>query len=389
MTRANGHFQYFYSVAQHSINCYKEAKLRNYSEAVQVGCLLHDASESYISDITRPVKKNLSQYFLIEEKIQRIIYEKYALEDLSDEDLDRIKDVDDAMIYYEFIELMDEKIFDEVPYIAMKHNFSQEDFLDVENQFIHAYEVLTKKTTGNNFVGIDGCKGGYVAVNITEYGFNVEVFKSIKEICLKYSDSNCIMIDMPIGLPETENDIRPDGYARKILSSRASCVFNDPCRQAVYEEDYSKANKINKKVLGKGLSKQSFAISKKIRDLDEFLCTALEWKNKLIESHPEVCFTMLNFNGVFSAPIYENKKTPEGMEKRLKVLSKYYDKTDEIKELIYSNPGLKAFKDDIIDALCLAVTGRIGFKNGFKTIPEMPMKDSRGILMQMVYAFNM
>jgi predicted RNase H-like nuclease len=98
---------------------------------------------------------------------------------------------------------------------------------------------------------------------------------------------------------------------------------------------------------------------------------------------------MLNFNGVFSAPIYENKKTQEGIEKRLKVLSKYYDKTDEIKELIYSDPVLKAFKDDAIDALCLAVTGMIGFRNGFKTIPEIPMKDSRGILMQMVYAFNM
>lgn len=27
MTRANGHFEYFYSVGQHSINCYREAKI--------------------------------------------------------------------------------------------------------------------------------------------------------------------------------------------------------------------------------------------------------------------------------------------------------------------------------------------------------------------------
>ena len=48
MTRANGHCKHFYSVAQHSINCYKEAKARGYSERVQLGSLLHD--KSYISD---------------------------------------------------------------------------------------------------------------------------------------------------------------------------------------------------------------------------------------------------------------------------------------------------------------------------------------------------
>lgn len=156
MTRANGHFNHFYSVAQHSINCYKEAKSRNYSEAVQLGCLLHDASESYISDITRPVKKNLAQYFLIEEKLQRLIYEKYGLAHLSKEDLHKIKDIDDAVLYYEFIELMGEKIFDEKPYIAMNHNFAQEDFINVENQFIYSFEALTKESKGNSFVGIDG-----------------------------------------------------------------------------------------------------------------------------------------------------------------------------------------------------------------------------------------
>ena len=44
ITRANGHFKHFYSVAQHSINCYKEAKQRGYSQRVQLGCLMHDAS---------------------------------------------------------------------------------------------------------------------------------------------------------------------------------------------------------------------------------------------------------------------------------------------------------------------------------------------------------
>ncbi|WP_026886848.1 DUF429 domain-containing protein [Clostridium beijerinckii] len=41
--------------------------------------------------------------------------------------------------------------------------------------------------------------------------------------------------------------------------------------------------------------------------------------------------------------------------------------------------------DDVIDALCLAITGVIGLENGFETISEVPMDDKRGIKMQMVY----
>src|SRR5690625_1800702 len=77
--RANGHYRNFYSVAQHSLNCAKEAKKRGYSVKVQLGCLLHDASEAYISDVTRPVKKQLKNYLKIEEKLQNIIYQAYGL----------------------------------------------------------------------------------------------------------------------------------------------------------------------------------------------------------------------------------------------------------------------------------------------------------------------
>lgn len=47
MTRANGHFPEFYSVAQHSIQCCREAIARNYVPQVVMACLLHDASEAY------------------------------------------------------------------------------------------------------------------------------------------------------------------------------------------------------------------------------------------------------------------------------------------------------------------------------------------------------
>ena len=74
MTRANGHFPEFYSVAQHSIACGKEAAARGYSGRVILACLLHDASEAYLSDITRPVKAELDGYHKMEETLQNALY---------------------------------------------------------------------------------------------------------------------------------------------------------------------------------------------------------------------------------------------------------------------------------------------------------------------------
>ena len=63
LCRANGYTRHFYSVAQHSLNCAAEAKARGLSEDIQLACLLHDASEAYISDITRPVIKEPAEVY--------------------------------------------------------------------------------------------------------------------------------------------------------------------------------------------------------------------------------------------------------------------------------------------------------------------------------------
>lgn len=85
-------------------------------------------------------------------------------------------------------------------------------------------------------------------------------------------------------------------------------------------------------------------------------------------------------------PLHENKKTYEGTRKRIELLRHYYDKTEEIIVYASSNQKLRNLMDDVVDALCLAVTGMIGLENGLKSIPEEPMIDAKGLLMQMVYA---
>jgi len=186
MTRANGHCSHFYSVAQHSVHCYKEAKSRGYSERVQLGCLLHDASESYISDLTRPVKRNLPEYFAIEEKLQSVIYDRFGLGDLSAEEQKWIEDVDDTLLHYEFEALMDFRMFDPPPVLVTQHDFSQRDFTSVEKEFAAAFNRLTGVQKGYCCVGIDGCRGGWVAVYLTENDFEVKKFKTINDICNRY-----------------------------------------------------------------------------------------------------------------------------------------------------------------------------------------------------------
>ena len=110
LCRANGHFPHFYSVAQHCLNCMHEAAARGYSKRIQLGCLLHDASEAYLSDVTRPVKQELPKYLEIEEPLQEAIWRKYLGAELTEEEKVRVFEVDDAMLYYEFKALMDTRL---------------------------------------------------------------------------------------------------------------------------------------------------------------------------------------------------------------------------------------------------------------------------------------
>lgn len=142
--RANGHFPHFYSVAQHSINCMNEAKARGYSRSVQLGCLLHDASEAYLSDITRPIKPYLTEYLRIEKVLQQKIFNKWINPPLSENELDLIFKIDDDMLYYEFLNLMDKRIFDTERSLDSSPSLDFEDFSKIENRFIAEFYELTK-----------------------------------------------------------------------------------------------------------------------------------------------------------------------------------------------------------------------------------------------------
>lgn len=135
MTRANGHFPEFYSIAQHCIHCYEEARARQYSEKVALACLFHDASEAYLADITRPVKQYLEQYLILEQILQNAIYLKFLGSLPTKEEQKLISSVDDTLLYYEFEHYMGEKLFEYTPMIKSCPIFETLPFLQVEKQY--------------------------------------------------------------------------------------------------------------------------------------------------------------------------------------------------------------------------------------------------------------
>ncbi len=141
MCRANGHFAHFYSVAQHSLSCMREAKARGYSRRTQLACLLHDASEAYLSDVTRPIKGLMPEYLVFEKKLQDAIYEKY-LGTLSEKEQSEVSEADDCMLYYEFLTLTGMKLFEKEPMLKSKPVFDFVDFSRVETEFLNAFESL-------------------------------------------------------------------------------------------------------------------------------------------------------------------------------------------------------------------------------------------------------
>jgi len=143
-TRANGHIDHFYSVGQHCVNCALEAKARGLSKQVQLVCLLHDASESYLADVPRPVKHRLTGYAEIEERVTAVIEQALGVPKLTEAEQRSVREIDDALLYYEFMNLVGSKVFPEAPPIAMAHDYSLRDMAAVEAQFIALYQELSR-----------------------------------------------------------------------------------------------------------------------------------------------------------------------------------------------------------------------------------------------------
>lgn len=230
------------------------------------------------------------------------------------------------------------------------------------------------------FVGVDGCKGGWITAIISNGELSLKKYSDFSKMVFDTAQFDGMLVDMVIGLPSNieQYEKRPDGIARKIVKPRTSTVFAVPTRQAVYEFIKDKQKEANLSAIGKGLSEQTIAIIPKMREVDEFLLSNEEYMNVIRESHPEVCFARLN-----GEVLMTNKSEKEGITDRVQVLSRYLQGVSE-EYVRTSAKKLGCKPDDILDAVCLAVTANLDAQGRTEIIPENPSTDEKGLKMQMV-----
>lgn len=155
MTRANGHFNRFYSVAQHCLSCSYEGEARGYSKRIQLALLLHDATEAYVSDVTRPVKAGFPEYRDMEERLNTVIFEDFGLYKFTKEEKKMVKEVDDDMMYYEFEHLHISGGLGPKYSLKTKPSLEFVPMEKVEQEYIERFQLLVnmkelRETTGTN-----------------------------------------------------------------------------------------------------------------------------------------------------------------------------------------------------------------------------------------------
>jgi len=210
------------------------------------------------------------------------------------------------------------------------------------------------------FSGIDACKGGWLCVDITddEAGYLFET--SLSKLINSLPKRNRILADMPIGLLSKETEgfsNRPcDIAARKLLGKKHSSIFNPPCMEALYQTSYQESSETNYAILGKKLSKQSWHLFPKIKEINAFLHLNRQWQGRILEAHPELSFQFLNH----SKPLLHSKKTKEGIDERLEILTPYFPAARNFFAQMIRDKALKtnSLPDDMADALCLAVLNK-------------------------------
>lgn len=247
-------------------------------------------------------------------------------------------------------------------------------------------------------VGVDWSAGTWLAVVYTGDTYShIRVEDEIEDIWTAYAgDGTRIVVDIPIGLFE-QSDAQPgrklvrrcDSTARTVVGPQYRSVFNPPCREVVEAKlagrSYTEVKDRQREITGVGLTRQAYAISEGIAQVDQLVCGQAD-PSRLVEGHPEVCFRA--FAG---AQLEWSKRTMAGVTERLEALDRYApDPTETLREIgqaLQSTSDRRVGLDDTLDAIALALTAGASERELWHLPNDQgePPTDEKGLPMQMVY----
>jgi predicted RNase H-like nuclease len=234
----------------------------------------------------------------------------------------------------------------------------------------------------SNIAGIDGCKSGWFCIfeELPSRRLASKIFSTIEDLAKHAEQLDVVAIDVPIGLTDSGSRACDVGARKMLGGARASSVFPAPIRPALSSATYEEACSRSFEAQQKKLSKQSWAIYPKIRQLDELLQTRRDLCEKIFEVHPEVSFCAWNS----MEPIIEPKKSKEGADKRRALITQHFG-ADAFEPIRARYKRKEVGDDDILDAFAALWTGERILNGTSGNLPESPLPDSLGLPMRMVY----
>lgn len=225
--------------------------------------------------------------------------------------------------------------------------------------------------------GVDGTPGGWAVVIVQ--GDRCEIRKAaiLADLLEINSDFDIIAVDVPIGLLDAyEIGGRVcDRAARRILRQRASSVFPAPVRPALAATSWHDACEKSRASgpHGKAVSKQTFAILPKIKEVDDLLQSRRKLRDVVREVHPEVCFREL-----VGEPMLHRKGSTAGREERRLALTRVFPDLGAIER---GGRALRLPIEDIWDAAVACWSAVRLAKGEARGLPDHIPFDATGLPM--------
>lgn len=211
-------------------------------------------------------------------------------------------------------------------------------------------------------IGIDGCRAGWIVASIEEKEIVFQVISSLEDLN-KSNRISLIGIDMPVNL--VKKGLRlADQEARSLLKNRASTVFSAPPLPVLNAPSYLNACELSFTLTGKKISKQSWNIFPKIKEV-QIAKEIFKDKNFFYEIHPELSFMAMNNMKV----IQHSKKLQEGKNIRRKLIEVIYPFFDFNKARLFFSKKEVA-DDDILDAVAVLWSTKRIVDNIAESVPK-------------------
>jgi predicted RNase H-like nuclease len=193
--------------------------------------------------------------------------------------------------------------------------------------------------------GVDGTKGGWVAVELEDGRFLKDrLLRPVETDFSELAHAEVIAIDVPIGFGPRQ----ADGEARAFLRGAASTVFTTPTRRLL-EAPFGP---------GLGISAQAHALGPRILHVTQLA----ESDPRIREVHPEVSFRAMNEG----RPLRYRKRSAGGALERIALLQRRGIVIETLGE------SASAPLDDVLDAAAAAWSAARISRGEASSLPDPP-----------------